>query len=175
MKGLVHIYTGPGKGKTTAAVGLGVRACGRGFKVLMVQFIKSTDTGEMFSLKKLEPDFVLIRGTSSDKFTWKMSDEEKEITRNEQRKLLGYAEEAFKSGSWDMVILDEFIGAISSGMVDLQEAVRLVKGKPEKTELVMTGRNAPEALIDLADYVSEINAVKHPMQKGISARTGIED
>jgi cob(I)alamin adenosyltransferase len=87
MNGLVHIYTGNGKGKTSAAVGLGARACGRGLKVLMVQFLKGTETGEMFTIKKLEPDFVLYRGTPLKKFTWEMSCEELETARNIQNEI----------------------------------------------------------------------------------------
>lgn len=174
MKGLVHIYTGDGKGKTTAALGLGLRAVGRGFKVLMVQFLKGADTGEIHSIQKLSPDFVLHRGTELKKFTWKMTDEEKKQAAKEQAKSLEYAEKELKSGNWDMVILDEVLGAISSGMLELNDVLRIVREKPEKPELILTGRGAPAELIELADYVSEIKAVKHPMEKGVPARIGIE-
>lgn len=174
MKGLVHIYTGDGKGKTTAAVGLGIRAYGRGFKVLMVQFLKGWETGEIKTLKMLEPGFVLYRGKEVLKFTWEMNEEELAQTRKIQQDIFDYAVDEAKSGSWDMVILDEIMGAVSSSMVDLPDVIKFVKNKPEKVELIMTGRYAPAELIDLADYVSDIRPVKHPMEKGIPARKGIE-
>ncbi len=174
MKGLVHIYTGDGKGKTTAAVGLGVRAYGRGFKVLMVQFLKGAETGEMETLKLLEPGFVLYRGKEVLKFTWNMTKEELAQTRSSQQEIFRHGVEEAGKGGWDMLILDEVMGALSSGMLDLQQVVDFVNEKPERLELVMTGRNAPSELADIADYVSEIRAVKHPMTKGIPARKGIE-
>lgn len=174
MKGLVHIYTGDGKGKTTAAIGLGVRACGRGMKVLMVQFLKSIPTGEMYSLKSLGPDFVLCRGTESGKFTWQMDRDEKDRAAAEQQELFNCAANAAWNGECDLLILDEVLGAVSAGMLDREQLVSFIKNKPDKLELVLTGRNADDELVGLADYVSEIRAVKHPAEKGIQARKGIE-
>lgn len=175
MKGLVHIYTGNGKGKTTAAIGLGIRACGRGLKVLMVQFLKGAETGEVHTLKKLEPDFVLYRGTETRKFTWNMNSDELKQTAEIQQGILRYANDAAMSGGWDIVILDEVMGALGSGMLELKDVIGFIQDKPESLELILTGRNAPAELIGLADYVSEIKAVKHPMEKGIPARKGIEN
>ena len=174
MKGLVHIYTGDGKGKTTASIGLGIRACGRGFKVLMVQFLKGAKTGEMDTLRKLAPDFMMHRGKGIKKFIWQMTEEEVEEFKKGQQGVFNYAVEAADSGKWDLLILDEILGAVSSNIIDLKVVVNLVKSKPDKLEIVLTGRNAPQELIDLADYVSEIQAVKHPMDKGVPARKGIE-
>lgn len=174
MSGLVHIYTGNGKGKTTAAIGLGVRACGRGMKVLMVQFLKGALTGEMNSLKALEPSFELHRGKEVKKFTWKMNEEEKAQTAAEQRRILEYAIEAASGGGLDLLIMDEALGAMSTGMLDKEAVAEFIKGKPEKLELVLTGRGATQEFIELADYVSEIRAVKHPAEKGVKARKGIE-
>lgn len=174
MRGLVHIYTGNGKGKTSAAVGLGIRAYGRGFKVLMVQFLKGTKTGEMIAIEKLSPGFTLYRGESTGKFIWQMTNQEKEHEKKVQNGLLDYARGAASNGEWDMVILDEIMAAISTGMVGIADVVQLIEGRHEKVELILTGRNVPERLIDLADYVSEIKEVKHPMKKGIGARKGIE-
>ncbi|NJD03379.1 MAG: cob(I)yrinic acid a,c-diamide adenosyltransferase [Ruminiclostridium sp.] len=175
MKSLIHIYTGNGKGKTTAAIGLGIRAYGRGFKVLMVQFLKGADTGEIHTLKKLEPGFLLYRGTEIKKFIWNMNEAELRQTARIQQDIFNYAVDAAICGGWDMVIMDEILGAVSSGMVDLNEVVQFIKDKPDNFELVLTGRNAPPELVELADYVSEIKAVKHPMEKGIPARKGIEN
>lgn len=174
MKGLVHIYTGNGKGKTTSAVGLGVRACGRGMKVLMVQFLKGAETGEMYSLKKLEPGFVLERGKEIKKFTWNMNEEELMEVKKTTQEAFNYAVNASQSGECSMLILDEIMAALSSKLLDVREVAEFIKNKPEGLEIVMTGRNAPSELVTLADYVSEINAVKHPFERGIPARKGIE-
>ena len=174
MRGLVHIYTGNGKGKTTAALGLGVRACGRGLKVLMVQFLKGAPTGEMYSLKALEPGFVLYRGTELKKFTWEMNEEEKGQTAAEQYNIYKFAVSAAVEGKCDLLILDEALGAISSGMLDKNAVIEFIKGKPDNLELVLTGRGATPELMELADYVSEIRAVKHPAEKGLKGRKGIE-
>ena len=174
MKGLVHIYTGDGKGKTTAAIGLGIRAYGRGMKVLMVQFLKGAETGEMNTLEALKPGFLLYRGKEIVKFTWNMSEEELVETRQIQKEILEYAVREIGKGGWDMLILDEVLGALYSGMLELRDVAGFVKDKPENLELVMTGRNAPVELVEMADYVSEIKCIKHPMEQGIPARKGIE-
>ncbi len=174
MNGLVHIYTGSGKGKTSAAVGLGVRAYGRGLKVLMVQFLKGIETGEMFTIKKLEPDFVLYRGTPLKKFTWEMSCAELEIARDLQNDIFTFAEKAATSETWDLIILDEVMAAINAKFLEKEKVINFIKNKPSNLELVLTGRDAPIEFIELADYVSEIVSVKHPMDKGIYARKGIE-
>jgi cob(I)alamin adenosyltransferase len=174
MRGLIHIYTGDGKGKTTAAIGLGVRACGQGMKVLMAQFLKGSPTGEMYSLKSLEPGFKLYRGTGSKKFIWQMDAEERLQTSTEQADIFDHAVNAAKAGECDLLILDEVIGAVSSGMLEFDLLMDFIKNKPEKLELVLTGRGASKELIEAADYVSEIKAVRHPAEKGINARYGIE-
>lgn len=174
MKGLVHIYTGNGKGKTTAALGLGIRACGRGLKVLMFQFLKGSETGEIAIINKLEPDFTLKRGNEIKKFTWNMNEEEKKEARVCCGELLNEAVDASLSNAWDLIILDEVMAAITSGFIDLSDAIDLIRNKPQDLEIVLTGRNAPKELIEVADYVSEINAIKHPMDRGIPARIGIE-
>ncbi len=174
MRGLIHIYTGDGKGKTTAAVGLGVRACGQGMRVLMVQFLKGMPTGEMYSLKKLEPGFILYRGTETKKFTWQMTSEEKDQAATEQCSIFEYAVNAAEKGECDMLIMDEVMGALSTGMVSYESLLRFISSKPDNLELILTGRDAPSELTGIADYISEIRAVKHPAQKGINARKGIE-
>ncbi len=174
MKGLIHIYTGDGKGKTTAAIGLGVRACGRGLKVLMVQFLKGSPTGEMVSLKALEPGFILYRGTETKKFTWEMNAEEKLEAAAQQHSILEFAVKSAAGGGYDLIILDEVLGAIHSGMLEENAVIDFMKQKPDNLELVLTGRGAGPELVALADYVSEIRAVRHPSEKGIPARKGIE-
>ncbi len=174
MNGLVHIYTGDGKGKTTAAVGLGIRACGRGKKVLMLQFLKGSQTGEMFIIQNLIPNFELFRQTELKKFTWEMNQDELEEMKRNAKNTLQYALDQAKSGNRDMIILDELNLAITSGFLDIEDVLSFLENKPAELEIVMTGRYAPVELIKLADYVSEIKAVKHPYSVGIPAREGIE-
>lgn len=173
-KGLVHIYTGDGKGKTTAAVGLGIRACGSGMKVLLVQFLKSRDTGELEIIKRLAPDFKHMRGYSSGKFSWNMTPEELEKTASETSKMFSGVAEIVKSGEYGLVILDEIMGAMALNFLPVETVLDLVRSRPQEVELVLTGRNAPEVLVEAADYVSEIKAVKHPYEKGVASRKGIE-
>lgn len=174
MTGLVHIYTGEGKGKTTAAVGLGIRACGRGKKVLMIQFLKGSQTGEMFIIEKLKPGFELYRQNELKKFTWDLNQEGLEEIKKHVRNIFQYALNEAMSGNRDMIILDEIIVAITSGFISMEEVLDFIKNKPAGLELVMTGRYAPAEMIRIADYVSEIKAVKHPYSVGITAREGIE-
>lgn len=173
-KGLIHIYTGDGKGKTTAAIGLGLRAYGRGLKVLVLPFLKGRKSGEWIAIKKLGPEFHVYPGTKIKKFTWEMTPEEYQKSIEDQKKQLGFARAELLLGSWDVVILDEVISAVNIKMLPLEDVVDLVKNKPDNVELIMTGRNAPPELVALADYVSLISEVKHPYTKGIKARKGIE-
>jgi cob(I)alamin adenosyltransferase len=174
MAGLVHIYTGDGKGKTTAAIGLGIRACGRGKKVLLVQFLKGVQTGELFTIEKLKPDFEYYRNEENKKFTWNMNQEELEKMKENVESMFQYAAKEAMTGRRDLIILDEIMAAITSGFIAPDKVIDFVKNKPSQLELVMTGRNAPPELIQLADYVSEIKAVKHPFSMGTAAREGIE-
>jgi cob(I)alamin adenosyltransferase len=172
--GLVHIYTGDGKGKTTAAVGLGIRACGSGLKVLMVQFLKNMNTGELEIIKKLEPDFKVIRGFTCKKFTWDMTGEELEATAREAAEMFEQIKAIVYTEKYELVILDEILGVVSLNLLPCEKVLDFVKNKPDKVELVLTGRDAHHALVEAADYVSEIKAVKHPFEKGITSRKGIE-
>lgn len=170
FKGCVHIYTGDGKGKTTASAGLAVRAAGSGMKVLFAQFLKGMPTGETEPLKKL--GITVIRTDNVKKFIPYMTGEEREDCRISQKKCFEQAKNL--AGSLDMLVLDEVIGAVNTGMLDLNDLLVLIKNRPENLEIVMTGREPPKVLIELADYVSEIKSVKHPYEKGIKARKGIE-
>ncbi|MHB8064971.1 MAG: cob(I)yrinic acid a,c-diamide adenosyltransferase [Ruminiclostridium sp.] len=172
--GLVHIYTGNGKGKTTAAIGLGIRACGSGIKVLMVQFLKSSDTSELYTLKKLEPQFNVIRSFNCEKFVWKMTPDEFDVAAGEANDIFEDVKKIVLKGEFDLIILDELLGVLSSGFIEEAAIIDIINSKPKNVELVITGRDAPIGLIQLADYVSEIKSIKHPYDKGISARKGIE-
>lgn len=173
MFGLVHIYCGDGKGKTTAAIGLAVRCAGRGNKVLLVQFLKSRDSGELYSLARL-PDIEVMRGKESKKFTFQMNDEEKHALLLEHNKMFEQVLEKIKTGNYSLLILDEVIGAVNARVFDLHKLTAFLRSKPENLEVVLTGRNPAPELLELADYVSEMRKIKHPMDKGIMAREGIE-
>ncbi|NLY17903.1 MAG: cob(I)yrinic acid a,c-diamide adenosyltransferase [Clostridiaceae bacterium] len=173
-RGLVHIYTGDGKGKTTAAIGLGVRAVGHGMKVLMLQFLKGMFTGELLALKNFGDNFLVLRHKEFKKFTCDMTEDEINELRCEVRGLFYRAEKEATSGLWDLLILDEIMASVSLGFISLDDILRFIKNKPEQLELVMTGREAPNELVSVSDYVSEMKMVKHPMEAGTYARSGIE-
>lgn len=173
MFGLIHIYCGDGKGKTTAAVGLAVRCAGRGNKVLLVQFLKSRDSGELYSLAKL-PDIEVMRGKESKKFTFQMNEEEKHALLIEHNKMFEQVLAKIKNGGYSLLILDEVIGALNAKVFEMPKLIEFLQYKPENLEVVLTGRNPAPELVEIADYVSEMRKVKHPMDKGIMAREGIE-
>lgn len=173
MFGLIHIYCGDGKGKTTAAVGLAVRCAGRGNKVLLVQFLKSRDSGELYSLAKL-PDIEVMRGKESKKFTFQMNEEEKYALLIEHNKMFEQVLAKIKNGGYSLLILDEVIGALNAKVFEMPKLIEFLRHKPENLEVVLTGRNPAPELVEIADYVSEMRKVKHPMDKGIMAREGIE-
>lgn len=173
MFGLIHIYCGDGKGKTTAAVGLAVRCAGRGNKVLLVQFLKSRDSGELYSLAKL-PDIEVMRGKESKKFTFQMNEEEKHVLLIEHNKMFEQVLAKIKNGGYSLLILDEVIGALNAKVFEMPKLIEFLWHKPENLEVVLTGRNPAPELVEIADYVSEMRKVKHPMDKGIMAREGIE-
>lgn len=173
MFGLIHIYCGDGKGKTTAAVGLAVRCAGRGNKVLLVQFLKSRDSGELYSLAKL-PDIEVMRGKESKKFTFQMNEEEKSALLIEHNKMFEQVLAKIKNGGYSLLILDEVIGALNAKVFEMPKLIEFLRHKPENLEVVLTGRNPAPELVEIADYVSEMRKVKHPMDKGIMAREGIE-
>ncbi|MGG7160936.1 cob(I)yrinic acid a,c-diamide adenosyltransferase [Clostridium baratii] len=172
--GLIHIYCGDGKGKTTAAMGLGMRAAGRSKKVLLTQFLKSNKTGELNSIEKLSEFFHVVKGVPAKKFVWNMNEEEKlEIKKEHTNRFREVTKKAIEE-EYDLLILDEIIATINRDFVMLSEVIDFLKNKPTGLEVVMTGRNPKEELIELADYVSEIKAIKHPYNKGIKSRVGIE-
>ena len=170
-KGLVQVYTGNGKGKTSAAFGLALRAAGRGLKVYVIQFIKGGfDYGELYVVDKL-PN-VTLRAFGRGKFIMDKTPAKEDVRLAEEA--LALAEQVVKSGDYDVVILDEVNVALSLGLVKLERVLELVKGKPAHVELVLTGRNAHEKIVEIADLVTEMREIKHPFSKGVPARKGIE-
>lgn len=170
-KGLVIVYTGSGKGKTTAALGLAMRAVGQGMKVVMIQFIKGTwKYGEMETAKRLAPDFELL--PMGKGFTW----EEKEPGADERAaaQALARARDIVRSGQYQVVILDEINNALDYGFIPLEEVLSLIQEKPEGLHLVLTGRNARPEVMEFADLVTEMKEVKHPFKKGVLAMRGVD-
>lgn len=172
-QGLIHIYCGDGKGKTTACIGLAMRCAGRGNKVLLVQFLKSRPTGELKSLEYV-PNIEVMRGKETKKFTFQMTDHEKQQVLLEHEQLFKKVLEKCQEEKMDLLILDEIIGACNTGVFDSASLLEFLKKKPLNMEVVLSGRNPQPELVDLADYVSEVKKIKHPYEKGIPARTGIE-
>ncbi|BBO92456.1 cob(I)yrinic acid a,c-diamide adenosyltransferase [Desulfosarcina ovata] len=170
-KGLLIVNTGDGKGKTTAALGLSMRAAGHGLKVCFIQFIKgSWKYGELEAVKKFADtiDFhVMGKG-----FTWKSDDLEKD--RAAARDAWKFAQAAMTGGQYQMVVLDEFTYLLMYGMIDLPSVLETLTNRPEGLHVVVTGRAAPPELIEIADLVTEMQPVKHPLQAGIKAQKGIE-
>ena len=173
MKGCIHIYCGDGKGKTTAAIGLAVRAAGRGRKVLIVRFLKTEDSGEVPVLREI-PGITVVPCDRTFGFVFRMNEEQKEEAAAYFAERFRIAVQDAADGDYDMLVLDEMIASCNYGMVPEAEVVEFLKKKPEKLEVVMTGRNPSEKLVSLADYVSEVCMRKHPFTEGIPAREGIE-
>lgn len=173
MNGLTHVYCGDGKGKTTAAVGLGVRACGSGKRVLMAQFLKGNSSSELIVLRQLK-NFSVLPAPASIKFTFQMTKHELEETAVLCGNLFCKAVSAVNAGDCDLLILDEVFGAVNCGLLDNGVLTDLIKNKPQNVELVLTGRDPKPDVLELADYVSEIKKVKHPFDRDIPARRGIE-
>lgn len=177
-KGLVHIYTGTGKGKTTAAFGLGMRAVGNGLTVCLFQFLKCKGItyGEVKAAQRFGTKFrVVTFGQTHPYFLPPSKQKEARYKLKISIKLaLKTVKEVMTSESYDLIILDELITALRDGFIDLESVLGLIDSKPKSTELVLTGRGATKALRRHADYVTEMRNVKHPYTKGIKARRGIE-
>jgi cob(I)alamin adenosyltransferase len=172
-RGLIIVNTGPGKGKTTAAMGTALRAVGNGMKVLMLQFLKGSwhygelDAakcfGENFVMKQMGRGFVKVGGAETAPEDIRLVEQAWDESR-----------QAIMSGKWDLVILDEVNYAISYGMLDPAKVVETLKDKPQQVHVILTGRNAHPTIIELADTVTEMKQVKHAYEKGVLAQRGIE-
>ena len=172
-RGLIIVNTGPGKGKTTAAMGTAFRAVGNGMKVLMLQFLKGSwhygeldaakQVGDNFIMKQMGRGFIKVGGAETDPEDVRMVQE----AWNEAR-------EAILSGQWDLIILDEINYAIGYGLLDPAVVVETLKQKPPMVHVILTGRNAHASIIEIADTVTEMKQVKHAYEKGVMAQRGIE-
>ncbi len=173
MKGCIHIYCGDGKGKTSAAIGLAVRAAGRGRRILIARFLKTDDSGEVPALCQIPGIQILPCGRSFG-FTFRMTKEQRQEAAAYYRQQFQRACRETLEGDYDVMILDEILTACNSHMVEETELLRFLKQKPSRLEIVLTGRDPSPALLELADYVSEIQMRKHPFTAGVPAREGIE-
>lgn len=171
--GLIHLYCGTGKGKTTASVGLIARAAGHGRRVLLVQFLKDGHSGEIESLRLL-PGVQILAGQVTTKFTYQMDGEERTATRTLHESFFHQAVENARAGLIDLLVLDEVLGAINTGLLPHEEVLDFLRTKPAGLEVVLTGRDPTSQLLAHADYISEIQCIRHPYQRGICAREGIE-
>ena len=172
-RGLIHLYTGDGKGKTTAALGLLLRAHGSGMRTVFAQFLKGRDTGEIKALEKLG-DVTVLRSTREFGFFTLESEENKLEIVSQNNRILSEAYRLANTGECDLLVLDEICAAYSNNALDKELVDSLIKDKPLELELVLTGREAPELMIEYADYVTEFVKHKHPYDNGIVARRGIE-
>jgi len=174
-QGLVHLYTGNGKGKTTAALGLALRALGRDRKVAVVQFLKRTSvmTGEMVFAEKMDGPLT-IRQFGASRFATKEEQQAVEDSGQTVERGWELARELVSSGGLDLVVLDEITHVVKNGQVPLADLIELVRGKERSLELVLTGRYAPPELVAVCDYVTEMREVKHPYHNGVRAREGTE-
>lgn len=173
MRGLIHLYCGDGKGKTTCAMGLGLRAVGADKKVFMLQFLKSDNCSEHRAIRQLQ-GFDYRTVMEFTKFVFQMSDAEKEDVKTKSEEAFDEVCEMCRRGEVDLLILDEVLGCIDVRLLSEDKVVAFLETKPEALEVVLTGRGPSQRLIDLSDYVSEIKKIKHPYDQGIGARKGIE-
>jgi cob(I)alamin adenosyltransferase len=173
-KGLVIVYTGKGKGKTTAALGIVLRAVGHGYKVGMIQFIKGEwYYGELTSSKRLEPEFELI---AAGRGFVGIIDDDHPIEEHEKaaKDAIEVAKQKIASGDYDIMILDEINYAVKLNLISQEDILDVIAAKPEKTSLVLTGNYVPKAVMDAADLVTEMREIKHPYQRGIKAKKGVD-
>lgn len=171
--GLIHIYYGDGKGKTTTGMGLITRAAGYGYRVLLYQFMKNNKTSERKILEQVE-NITIVDGLEQEKFSFQMTPEEKAERREFYGKQFQRITKKAVSEAYDVLFMDETIYTISAGLLDEDLVLEFLRTKPENLEVILTGNYPSENLLELADYVSEIRKIKHPFDKGQRARLGIE-
>ena len=169
--GLIQIYTGNGKGKTTAALGLVLRACGHGAKIAVIQFMKGWEHYGELSAVKLLPNVTLVQ-TGRPDYVYRGKEEQQDF--EEAKRGLALASEFVSSGEYDLLILDEINVALDYKLIPLCDVLTLLDSNPNSLEIVLTGRSAPKELTEKADLVTEMKEIKHPYQKGLQGRRGIE-
>jgi cob(I)alamin adenosyltransferase len=170
-RGLIQVYTGNGKGKTTAALGLALRAVGHGMKVLMIQFMKGDPSGELESSTRLSP-YLTLKQIGRKTFVSKSNPDPKDLQLAQEG--FSMAKKAVQDDEYDIVILDEINLAIDYGLIPVKDLLQLMDSKPETVELILTGRNAKREILEKADLVTDMVDRRHYYDKGVPAREGIE-
>lgn len=173
-KGCVQIYYGQGKGKTTAALGQGLRSAGAGLKVFMVQFLKTAGSGELEAVKQLEPDFRIFRFERPHGFFWTLSPEEKVDLKEDVANALQFIRKVLSNRQCDVLILDEILGALEKELITTSQLEELLLGRPEEMEILLTGRKLPDSIAQYGDYITHMQQIRHPFENGLPAREGIE-
>ena len=173
MKGLVHIYEGNGKGKTTAGVGLAIRCAGCGFDVVYSQFLKDGSTGEMSILRKI-PNITVMVEEKHFPFSFLMTEEEKKEATAYYTRLFEQVTSYATEHRSRLLVMDELLDLCNAELIDISKVVEFLKNRPEELEVVLTGRNPKPELVELADYITKMDKVKHPFEQGVPARKGIE-
>ena len=174
-QGLIHIYTGEGKGKTTAGLGLCLRAAGSGMQVLIARFLKTNDSAELDAFSRF-PNVEIVANEKSFGFSknWKNDPAVKGHAADYYSAMLEETIARIEAGNYDVLMLDEILASVRLGVVDARRLLAFLRNKPENLEVILTGRDPIPELLELADYVSEIKKIKHPFDAGILARKGIE-
>ena len=172
-QGLIHVYCGEGKGKTTAATGLALRAAGCGLKVIFAQFMKGNDSGEVSVMERIE-GIRIMRSTKNYGFFHRMNETDKQEIQKQHNEMLQEIIEQVKLGACDLLVMDELTYPYAYGLIDKEKVAELLHEKPAGMELVITGRNPDEFFTEAADYITEMKCIRHPYEKGIAARRGIE-
>lgn len=170
---MIHAYYGTGKGKTTAAMGLVLRALGAGWSVVVVQFLKGGSSGEISLLETL-PSVKVLRGKNSKKFSFQMTQQERILAREAHEENLAEARRLVAANEVDMLVLDEALGALEKGLLSESSIRALLDEKPQNMELIFTGRVLPDYIAEKADYLTEMVEKRHPYQRGVTSRKGVE-
>ncbi len=173
MNGQTHLYCGDGKGKTTAAIGLAVRALGSGKRVMLVQFLKGGAGGELQLLQQ-QPNITILHGKPNTPFTWEMTDAQKREVTAYQTEQLRQAISQAEHAQCDLLILDEIMAAYNLELIDAEMLRKFICNKPPHLELVLTGRDPAAYMLEHADYITEMKKIKHPFDRNLEARRGIE-
>ena len=173
-KARIHIYCGDGKGKTTAAIGLSVRSCGRGWPVVLSQFLKGSTSGELNVLRNLPNNHYVEAPTTTCKFVFQMDDQEKMEYGQQVRQHFADTVEAVKKYHAKLLVMDEVLDAVAMGMLSDEALAEFLRNRPENLEVVMTGRAPTPCTDPLADYITRMQKVRHPFDKGLNARLGVE-
>ncbi len=172
-KGKIHIYMGEGKGKTTAAAGLILRCAGQGGRVLLMQFLKTGDSGELAAMEDLESVSV-IPSPGYYGFTWEMSDQDKADAAQMYSQAMNSLIFQAQQGNFKLIVLDEIIAAVSGGILTDEQVLEWLEEMPDEPDIVLTGRYPSEALLAVGDYITEMRKIRHPFDQGLPARKGIE-